>query len=58
VDRKTMTRLGMGVNDVFAFLGWVMMGIGLWMWSPAAALTVCGIVLLGLAILGEARRKT
>ena len=53
-----MTRLGMGVNDVFAFLGWVMMGIGLWMWSPAAALTVCGIVLLGLAILGEARRKT
>jgi len=55
-----MNRLvnSVGWNDVISLVGLVMMGIGLWMWSPAAALTVCGIVLLGLAILGEARRKT
>lgn len=46
------------VNDGIAFIGWVMMGIGLWMWSPAAALTVCGGLLVLLAVVGEARRKT
>jgi len=46
-----------GVSDLIAFIGWLMMGIGLWMWSPAAALTVCGGLLVILAVVGEARRK-
>lgn len=47
----------MGWNDVISLVGLVMMGIGLWMWSPAAALTVCGGLLVVLAVVGEARRK-
>lgn len=45
------------LNDLVGALGFGMVGVGLWMWSPAAALVVCGCVLLGLAILGEVRRK-
>jgi hypothetical protein len=45
-----------GLNDLVGALGFGMVGVGLWLWSPAAALVVCGAVLMGLAILGEVRR--
>lgn len=39
-----------GGNDWLAVLGWLLLGWGLWLWWPPAALMVCGGVLLAVAL--------
>lgn len=38
--------------DVIAVAGLLMLGIGLWLLLPAAALIVIGAILLGFSVLG------
>lgn len=47
----------MNRNDAVSLIGLVMMGTGLWILSPAAALTVVGAVLLGIGVVGEWRKS-
>jgi len=40
--------------DIMAAIGLLLIGVGLWLVSPAASLTVVGAILMALAVLGAA----
>jgi hypothetical protein len=42
--------------DVLAVVGLALLGAGLWLWWPPAALMVVGSIVLGLAVLGALLR--
>ena len=41
--------------DIMAAIGLLLIGVGLWLVSPAASLTVVGAILMALAVLGASR---
>lgn len=43
--------IGAGIEDFLLVGGTLLVGIGVWMYSPAAALIVVGLVLIGFGIL-------
>jgi hypothetical protein len=43
-------------NDLLGLVGLLLLGAGLWLWWPPAALMVCGGVLVGLSVMGAVAR--
>ncbi len=43
--------------DVIALVGLLMLGVGLWLASPALALAVVGALLIAFGVLGASRRR-
>ena len=49
-------KLPVDVNDLVAAVGLVLLGAGLWLWWPPAALMVVGGLLVVLALIRAVRR--
>lgn len=47
----------MDIFDVFAAIGVLLLGAGLWMVTPALSLSVVGSILLCLGVVGAARQR-
>lgn len=45
------------VRDVVGLVGLVLLGAGIWMWWPPAALMICGGLLLAVALVSSLLRR-